>query len=125
MLEFFDEVAMPALARAQADSDRGVLSADSRGHIQEAIATMVENLSEDEDATSAPERAAGPKPECMPGIVCVAGRNELDEAAALLLVHCCVWSITSKSDRPCLRTLCRLTRPICRCSRTPPWFVCP
>ncbi len=48
---------------------------------------MVENLLEDEDATTAPERAAGPKPERLPGIVCVAGRNELDEAAALLLVN--------------------------------------
>ena len=64
--EFFDEVAMPALARAQADSDRAVLSADSRGTFKNAIETMVENLSEDEDAASAPERAAGPKPEWMP-----------------------------------------------------------
>jgi hypothetical protein len=48
---------------------------------------MVENLLEDEDATAAPERAADPKPEGLSGIVCVAGRNELDEAAASLLVN--------------------------------------
>jgi predicted PurR-regulated permease PerM len=85
--EFFDEVALPALARAQADSDRGVLSAGRRATFKNAIETMVENLSEDEDAAPAPESTAGPKPEWMPRIVCVAGRNELDEAAALLLVQ--------------------------------------
>jgi hypothetical protein len=85
--EFFDEVALPALARAQADSDRGVLSADRRATFKNAIEAMVENLSEDEDAAPAPESTAGPKPEWMPRIVCVAGRNELDEAAALLLVQ--------------------------------------
>jgi hypothetical protein len=85
--EFFDAVAMPALARAQADSDRGVLSAESRTTFKNAIEAMVENLSEDEDAASAPERAARPKAEWMRKIVCVAGRNELDEAAALLLLE--------------------------------------
>ncbi len=85
--EFFDEVAMPALARAQADSDRGVLSADSRTTFKNALETMVENLSEDEDGASAPERTAAAKPEWMSRLVCVAGRNELDEAAASLLVE--------------------------------------
>jgi hypothetical protein len=47
---------------------------------------MIENLLEDEGAAT-PEHAAGPKPEGLSGIVCVAGRNELDEAAALLLVN--------------------------------------
>jgi hypothetical protein len=85
--KFFDEVAIPALARAQADSDRGVLSFEDRATFARAIESMVENLSEDEGAAAAPEHAAGPKPEGPSGIVCVAGRNELDEAAALLLVN--------------------------------------
>ena len=85
--EFFDEVALPALARAQADSDRGVLSADSRTTFKNALETMVENLSEDEDGASAPEPTAAAKPEWMSRLVCVAGRNELDEAAASLLVE--------------------------------------
>jgi predicted PurR-regulated permease PerM len=85
--EFFDEVAIPALARAQADSDRGVLSFEDRATFASAIASMVENLLEDQDATAAPEHAAGSKPEGSSGVVCVAGRNELDEAAALLLVN--------------------------------------
>jgi hypothetical protein len=83
--EFFDEVAIPALARAQADSDRGALSFEDRVTFASAIGAVVENLLEDEDA--APEHAAGPKPGGVCGIVCVAGRNELDEAAALLLVN--------------------------------------
>ena len=85
--EFFDEVAIPALARAQADSDRGVLSFEDRATFASAIECMVENLLEDEDAAAAPEHAAGPKPEGFSGMVCVAGRNELDQAAALLLVN--------------------------------------
>jgi predicted PurR-regulated permease PerM len=85
--QFFDEVAIPALARAQADSNRGVLSFEDRATFASAIESMVENLLEDEDATAAPEHAAGPKPEGSSGIVCVAGRNELDQAAALLLVN--------------------------------------
>ena len=85
--EFFDEVAIPALARAQADSDRGALSFEDRATFASAIECMVENLLEDEDAAAASEHAAGPKPEGFSGIVCVAGRNELDQAAALLLVN--------------------------------------
>jgi hypothetical protein len=87
LTEFFDEVAIPALARAQADSDRGVLPFEDRATFGRAIASMVENLLEDEDATAAPEHAAATKPEGLSGVVCVAGRNELDEAAALLLVN--------------------------------------
>jgi phage gp36-like protein len=87
LTEFFDEVAIPALARAQADSDRGVLPFEDRATFHSAIASMVENLLEDEDAPAAPEHAAGLIPQGLSGIVCVAGRNELDEAAALLLVN--------------------------------------
>lgn len=86
--QFFDEVAIPALATAQADSDRGVLSFEDRATFASAIESMVENLLEDEDAAAAaaPEPAAARKPDGFP-IVCVAGRNELDGAAALLLVN--------------------------------------
>jgi hypothetical protein len=85
LTEFFDEVAIPALTRAQADSDRGVLSSDIRATLKGTIGSMVENLSHDEDIPSAAERGTVTKAEQLPRIVCVAGRNELDEAAALLL----------------------------------------
>jgi predicted PurR-regulated permease PerM len=87
LTEFFDEVAIPALARAQADSDRGVLSFEDRATFESAIASLVENLLDDDDTTARPEHAAGPMAKGLSGIVCVAGRNELDQAAALLLVN--------------------------------------
>jgi len=87
LIEFFDEVALPALARAQADSDRGVLSSEIRATFKNTIESMVENLSQDEDVPSALERGTLPKPERLSQVVCVAGRNELDQAAALLLVN--------------------------------------
>ena len=84
--EFFDEVAIPALVRAQADSDEGVLSAERRLMIREGIRTMLEDLSDDAPADAG--AATGPAiTEGTCGIICVAGRNELDEAAGSLLVH--------------------------------------
>jgi predicted PurR-regulated permease PerM len=89
LAEFFDEVAIPALLRAQGDSDDGTLSPERRLMIKEGIRAMLEDLSDGApaDASSSTERAATPIIEGAPGIVCVAGRNELDEAAASLLVH--------------------------------------
>ena len=89
LAEFFDEVAIPALVMAQLDSDGGSLAPERRLLVKEGIRTLLEDLSEDAsaDASSTPERAPRPIIEGVPGIVCVAGRNELDEAAASLLVH--------------------------------------
>ena len=86
LTEFFDEVAIPALVRAQGDSDDGTLSPERRLMIKEGIRAMLEDLSSDapEDAGST---TGPPITEGAPGIVCMAGRNELDEAAASLLVH--------------------------------------
>jgi predicted PurR-regulated permease PerM len=89
LAEFFDEVAIPALLKAQADSDDGTLFPEHRQLIKEGIRAMLEDLSGDAlaDATSITERAAPAIIEGASRIVCVAGRNELDEAAASLLVH--------------------------------------
>jgi hypothetical protein len=75
---FFDDVAIPALAMAQADSDRGVLPAPRRAAIAAGLATVLDNLAED----GQPEEDQQREP-----IVCLAGRNELDLAAAWLLQH--------------------------------------
>jgi predicted PurR-regulated permease PerM len=87
LAEFFDEVAVPALVRAQVDSDDGALSPDRRLMIRDGIRAMLEDLSDDTAADATSRGATPPKLEGAPRIVCVAGRNELDEAAALLLVH--------------------------------------
>jgi len=89
LAEFFDEVAIPALIRAQVDSDDGALSPERRLTIKEGIRAMLDDLSDDAaaQAGSPPEHAVRPEIEGTPAIVCVAGRNELDEAAASLLVH--------------------------------------
>ena len=78
---FFDEVAIPALMLAQADSDRGALAAERRAVIAAGFAAVLDNLAEDglveiEDGDPA-----------EPPIACLAGRNELDLAAAWLLQH--------------------------------------
>jgi AI-2E family transporter len=86
LAEFFDEVAIPALVRAQDDSDDGVLSAERRLMIREGIRAMLEDLSDDAPADAA-SATGSPITEGSSGIVCVAGRNELDEAAGSLLVH--------------------------------------
>jgi predicted PurR-regulated permease PerM len=83
LTEFFDEVALPALIRAQGDSDEGTLSAERRLMIKEGVQAMLENLADD----AAPEQSARLTIYGAPRIVCIAGRNELDEAAASLLVH--------------------------------------
>ena len=89
MPNFFDEVAIPALVRAQGDSDDGTLSPERRLMFKDGIGEMLEDLSDDAaaDASSASDHLPPPAIEKAPGIVCVAGRNELDEAAASSLVH--------------------------------------
>jgi predicted PurR-regulated permease PerM len=78
---FFDEVAIPALLMAQADSDRGALSAERRAVIAAGFATILDNLAEDGVIDRVDDQAAEPR------VACLAGRNELDLAAAWLLRH--------------------------------------
>jgi predicted PurR-regulated permease PerM len=85
--EFFDEVTIPALIRAQIDSDDGALSPERRLLIKDGIQAMLEDLSDDMAELLPSDHSTRPGIEGTPGIVCVAGRNELDEAAASLLVY--------------------------------------
>ena len=87
LTEFFDAVAIPVLMRAQADSDRGSLSAERRARLKEAFSTMLENLLDDAHHEADPavdQSGFGPD---SGSVICLAGRNELDEAAALMLAH--------------------------------------
>ncbi len=77
---FFDEVAIPALLRMQTDSDRDAVAAAHRAMVRDGIATVLENLADN----GLQEPADGDAPRAFT-VCCVAGRNELDEAAALLL----------------------------------------
>jgi predicted PurR-regulated permease PerM len=75
LAEFFDTVALPALALAQADSDRGSLPPERRALVAEGVRAMLDDLNEDGE----------PADTDNPPVPCVAARNELDEAAAALL----------------------------------------
>ena len=88
---FFDTVAIPALAMAQADTDRGVLTPHQRAVIAEGFSALLDNLAEDGIAE---RRAAGPAATREDGIgaeeapiAIIAARNELDLAASWLLEH--------------------------------------
>jgi len=85
--ELFDDVALPALARAQVDSDEGALTSERRLLFKEGIRALLEDLGDDEPAKITSEDSASAILRGATGIVCVAGRNELDEAAASLLVY--------------------------------------
>jgi predicted PurR-regulated permease PerM len=80
LVAFFDEVAIPALAMAQADSDRGVLSDRRRAIVAEGFAAILDNLAEEGSGEPGDGEAA-------PWIACLAARDELDLAAAWLLQH--------------------------------------
>lgn len=83
--EFFEEVAIPVLLQAQADSDAGTLPAERRATVKDAFAKILESLFDDPAAEADPaaDAAAGGSPGRF--AVCIAGRNELDEAMAMLL----------------------------------------
>jgi hypothetical protein len=89
---FFDAVAVPALAMAQADTDRGVLTEHQRTVVAEGFAALLDNLAED----GAADRRAAAFGEPLGGegsgaeqasVALIAARNELDLATAWLLEH--------------------------------------
>jgi len=78
-VEFCDQIAIPALSMAQEDSERGVLTRNARAEISETLRDMIENIAEESDEeTSTTQR---------PSVECLGARNELDDAAALLLTR--------------------------------------
>ena len=79
--QIYDEVVVPALALAQDDSSRGELSRKLRGRIREGIAEVIETFAALEGT------AAHPVPEPGLPVLCIVGRNDLDEAATGLLVQ--------------------------------------
>ena len=113
---YYDEVALRGLQLAQADADRGALDPDRLTKIRDAVQEFANNISEqderqppkvnpttDVEATSAIEGVAEDAPyeslrvlrkEDLPAewqgehpVLCVAGRNPIDEAAAIMLAQ--------------------------------------
>ena len=83
---YYDEVAAKALMLAQTDVNRGALDMVRQTRIRDAIAGLIENLSDRKDAGAAAALAELPEDWRQTPVLCVAGRGPLDEAAALLLV---------------------------------------
>lgn len=75
---FCDQVAIPALLMAQEDAERGVLTRNNRSEIVDAIRDTLDNIADDERNEIAAPIAV---------VECLGARNELDDAAALLLAH--------------------------------------
>jgi methylmalonyl-CoA mutase cobalamin-binding subunit len=103
---YYDEVAVPGLALAQMDINRGALDHDRRVRIKDAVAELVDDLSDSEDVAPKTaeegEEAMVPATATLPpvltpddlapewretAVLCVAGRGPLDEAVATMLAQ--------------------------------------
>ena len=104
ILEYYEDVAIPALSMFEHDRARGVLTDERRALVAAAALTLVDNLSEHEDTNgreevgeagaeqALPERAL---PETIePGVgwedrpvLCAGGRGNLDDVAAAILAQ--------------------------------------
>ncbi len=114
LIAYYDEVALSGLLMAEEDYSRGVLDDDGQEKIRQTIEEIIEDLSDHADETSegasagaAPEPYGGlaaeapptgegeAPPQLAPGapdgprkpILCIAGRNAIDQAAAALLAQ--------------------------------------
>jgi predicted PurR-regulated permease PerM len=98
--EFYEQVAIPALASIERDRARGVLDDARRGMVVESVATLIDNLSDVEDRPAAVGKAGDtqattevetpPRRPLRPGqhdhqVLCVGARGNLDDAAAEIL----------------------------------------
>ncbi len=100
LLDYYGGVAMPALALAEQDRARGVMSDEQRLRVAASGQTLVSNLEdiaieesrddEDEDEREDAEGEAGNQPipdgEGMT-ILCVGGRGEIDDVSAAMLAQ--------------------------------------
>jgi len=101
---YYDEVALPALALAQADALRGSFAPERLTALRARIAALIEDLEEEveddqprepaltEEAKEAPASTAEAQPPpavlVPPGaVMCVAGRGPFDESAAAMLAQ--------------------------------------
>jgi predicted PurR-regulated permease PerM len=89
---YYDEVAIRGLALAQLDVNRGALDHARRVRIKEAVDWVVDDLSDQDDASAPVLELEATEVAALPSIrrttvLCVAGRGSLDEAAAAMLAQ--------------------------------------
>jgi predicted PurR-regulated permease PerM len=96
--DLYDGLMIPALTLAELDRQRGALDTQTQRAISDGIATLVEDLMDHDDptpATPAPTTSSQatsnrvsentPVPKASGRVLCIAARNNLDEAAAIML----------------------------------------
>jgi predicted PurR-regulated permease PerM len=95
LLDYYEDVALPALALAQIDVARGVLETSRQEEVREAVERVVADLSDhvDGDAVADEKVAVGLDPIAGPAAsptgsaLCLAGRTPLDQAACAIMVQ--------------------------------------
>jgi predicted PurR-regulated permease PerM len=87
LIAYYDEVALNGLLLAQEDFSRGVLDEAEQTRIRQTIEEVIEDLSEHADEKPETELAAISADEPRKPILCIAGRNAIDQAAAELLAQ--------------------------------------
>ena len=87
LIDYYQDIALPALIMAQDDRDRGVLTpeqetrlADTAGHLVAELADLVE----EERAAVKPDTAA---PDTAPMVTCIGGRWQIDDITAIMLAQ--------------------------------------
>lgn len=105
LIDYYEMVALPALALAQADVARGVLESHVQTRICAAVESIVDDLSDHAvipqagdlkdpavDGTSLPAKSesdAARDDDKLQGVaLCFAGRSPLDQAATIMLTQC-------------------------------------
>jgi predicted PurR-regulated permease PerM len=96
--DLYDGLMIPALTLAELDRQRGALDTQTQRAISDGIATLVEDLMDHDDPTPAtpapttsPQATSNrvsentPVPKASGRVLCIAARNNLDEAAAIML----------------------------------------
>lgn len=104
LVEFYDDIGLPALLLGENDRRRGVMADEQRHEFAESAMTLVENLAEiaeeeeneEEDTSAGGAPAAATRAQKMPvtlpdgenrTLVCFGGRGDLDDAAAAMLAQ--------------------------------------
>jgi predicted PurR-regulated permease PerM len=99
LLDYYEEVALPALAMAQIDVTRGVMASMRQVEVCESVERVVADLSDHIDSEEAEAEAPptlheidaielnGNGAETETAVFCLAGRTPLDQAACAILVQ--------------------------------------